>query len=65
MQKSELKEALVGIEQTGHYWFALGQFMREKNIKIEKAEEPKLSISLAMLILSISMTIDTLIDEIK
>jgi hypothetical protein len=33
MQKNELKEALVGIEPTGHYWFDLGQFMGEKNIK--------------------------------
>lgn len=33
MQKSELEEALVGIEPTGHYWFALGQFMGEKDIK--------------------------------
>lgn len=27
MQKSELEDALVGIEPTGHYWFDLGQFM--------------------------------------
>ena len=27
MKKSELEEALVGIEPTGHYWFDLGQFM--------------------------------------
>lgn len=27
MQKSELEEALVGIEPTSHYWFDLGQFM--------------------------------------
>ena len=33
MQKRELEEALVGIEPTGHYWFDLGQFMGEKNIK--------------------------------
>lgn len=33
MQKSELEEALVGIEPTGHYWFDLGQFMGEKDIK--------------------------------
>ena len=33
MQKNELKEALVGIEPTSHYWFDLGQFMGEKNIK--------------------------------
>ena len=33
MQKSELEEALVGIEPTGHYWFDLGQFMGEKSIK--------------------------------
>ena len=33
MKKNELKEALVGIEPTGHYWFDLGQFMGEKNIK--------------------------------
>lgn len=33
MKKSELEEALVGIEPTGHYWFDLGQFMGEKNIK--------------------------------
>ena len=33
MQKSELEEALVGIEPTGHYWFDFGQFMGEKNIK--------------------------------
>ena len=33
IQKSELEEALVGIEPTGHYWFDLGQFMGEKNIK--------------------------------
>ena len=33
MQKSKLEEALVGIEPTGHYWFDLGQFMGEKNIK--------------------------------
>jgi transposase len=32
-QKSELEEALVGIEPTGHYWFDLWQFMGEKNIK--------------------------------
>ena len=33
MQKSELEEALVGIEPTGHYWFDLGQSMGEKDIK--------------------------------
>ena len=33
IQKSELEEALVGIEPTGHYWFDFGQFMGEKNIK--------------------------------
>ena len=33
MQKRELEEALVGIEPTGYYWFDLGQFMGEKNIK--------------------------------
>ena len=33
MQTSELEEALVGIEPTGHYWFDLGQFMGEKSIK--------------------------------
>ena len=33
MQKSELEEALVGIEPTGHYWFDFGQFMGEKSIK--------------------------------
>lgn len=33
MQKNNLKEAMVGIEPTGHYWFALGQFMSNKNIK--------------------------------
>ena len=33
MQKSGLEEVLVGIEPTGHYWFDLGQFMGEKNIK--------------------------------
>ena len=33
IQKNELKEALVGIEPTDHYWFDLGQFMSEKNIK--------------------------------
>ena len=33
MQKNKLEEALVGIEPTGHYWFDLGQFMGEKNIK--------------------------------
>lgn len=33
MQKSELEEALVAIEPTGHYWFDFAQFMGEKNIK--------------------------------
>lgn len=33
MQKSNLKEAMVGIEPTGHYWFDLGQFMGGKNIR--------------------------------
>lgn len=33
MQKSNLKEAMVGIEPTGHYWFDLGQFMSGKNIR--------------------------------
>lgn len=33
MQKSELEEVPVGIEPTGHYWFELGQFVDEKNIK--------------------------------
>ncbi len=33
MWKGELEEVLVGIEPTGHYWFDLGQFMGEKNIK--------------------------------
>lgn len=33
MQKNNLEEAKVGIEPTGHYWFDLGQFMGEKNIK--------------------------------
>lgn len=33
MQKNELEEAMVGIEPTGHYWFDLGQFMGEKDIK--------------------------------
>ena len=28
-----VQEVLVGIEPTGHYWFDLGQFMGEKNIK--------------------------------
>ena len=37
MQKSELEEALVGIEPTGHYWFDLGQFMGEKDIKFVMA----------------------------
>ena len=32
MKKNGLKEALVGLEPTGHYWFDLGQFMGEKNI---------------------------------
>lgn len=35
MQKSELEEALVGIEPTGQ--FVLGQFMGEKNIKFVMA----------------------------
>ena len=39
MQKSELEEALVGIEPTGHYWFDLGQFMGEKNIKFVMTEK--------------------------
>ncbi|MEI3340592.1 MAG: IS110 family transposase [Eubacterium sp.] len=33
MQKNKLEEAMVGIEPTGHYWFDLGQFMGEKDIK--------------------------------
>lgn len=33
MQKSNLEEAMVGIEPTGHYWFDLGQFMSGKNIR--------------------------------
>ena len=33
MKKSELEEVPVGIEPTGHYWFDLGQFMGENNIK--------------------------------
>lgn len=33
MQKNNLEEAMVGIEPTGHYWFDLGQFIGEKNIK--------------------------------
>lgn len=33
MQKNNLEEAMVGIEPTGHYWFDLGQFMSDKNIK--------------------------------
>ena len=33
MQENKLEEAMVGIEPTGHYWFDLGQFMSEKNIK--------------------------------
>lgn len=33
MQKNNLEEAMVGIEPTGHYWFDLGQFMGEKDIK--------------------------------
>lgn len=33
MKKNELEEAMVGIEPTGHYWFDLGQFMGEKDIK--------------------------------
>lgn len=33
MRKSELEEALVGIEPTGHYRFDFGQFMSEKDIK--------------------------------
>ena len=33
MQNSELEEALVAIEPTGHYWFDFAQFMGEKNIK--------------------------------
>ena len=36
LQKSELKEVLVGIEPTGHYWFDLGQFMGEKDINNAK-----------------------------
>lgn len=31
--KSELEEALVGIEPTGHYWFDLGQFMGGRNLR--------------------------------
>jgi transposase len=33
MNKNQLTEALVGFEPTGHYWFNLGQFMSDKNIK--------------------------------
>ena len=33
MQENKLEEAMVGIEPTGHYWFDLGQFMGEKDIK--------------------------------
>lgn len=33
MQKNNLEEAMVGIEPTGHYWFDLGQFLSDKNIK--------------------------------
>ena len=33
IQKSELEEALVGIEPTGHYWFDLGKFLQDKGIK--------------------------------
>ena len=33
MQKNKLEEAMAGIEPTGHYWFDLGQFMGEKDIK--------------------------------
>ena len=33
MKKSELKEVMLGIEPTSHYWFDLGQFMGEKNTK--------------------------------
>lgn len=33
MQKNNFEEALVGFEPTGHYWFDLGQFLSEKNIR--------------------------------
>ena len=33
MQKNNLEEAMVGIEPTGHYWFDLGQFLNENNIR--------------------------------
>ena len=33
IQKSELEEALVGIEPTGHYWFNLGKFLQDNEMK--------------------------------
>ena len=33
MQKNNFKEALVGFEPTGHYWFDLGQYLSGKGIK--------------------------------
>ena len=33
MQKNNFKEALVGFEPTGHYWFDLGQYLGGKKIK--------------------------------
>jgi len=32
MHKNNLKEVMVGIEPTGHYWFDLGQFMSDRKI---------------------------------